>query len=79
MGFRGNYALGSNFGLTGWGLVGAGAADLDWDVGAGIDYHFNKRLSATIGYRAIGVNCRNDGFLFDVIERGPMVGMTFRF
>lgn len=79
VGLRGIYAFNSKFYATGWGLIGAGGADLDWDVGLGFGYHFNDRFSATFGYRALGVDYRQGSFVFDVVQKGPMAGLTIRF
>ncbi len=78
-GFRGTYSLTSEIYLIGWGLVGAGGANLDWDVAAAIGYRFNDTISAIAGYRALGVDYSNDGFVFDVTQQGPMLGLTVRF
>lgn len=78
-GFRGTYSLTSEIYLIGWGLVGAGGANLDWDVAAAIGYRFNDTISAIVGYRALGVDYSNDGFVFDVTQQGPMLGLTVRF
>jgi hypothetical protein len=61
------------------GLVGAGEADIDWDVAGAIGYHFNDRTSSVIGYRALGVDYNDDGFLFDVVQQGPILGLVVRF
>jgi hypothetical protein len=79
VGVRGNYAFTPKFFAVGWGLVGAGEADLDWDVAAGIGYRINDTFSATLGYRALGVDYSEDGFLFDVVQQGPIMGLTIRF
>jgi hypothetical protein len=42
--------------VSGWGLIGAGGPDIDWDVAALAGYDFNERLSAVAGYRALGVD-----------------------
>ncbi|WEX77480.1 hypothetical protein PYH37_002278 [Sinorhizobium numidicum] len=78
-GFRGTYALTPEIYLTGWGLVGAGGADLDWDVAAAIGYRFSDTVSAVAGYRALGVDYSNDGFVFDVVQQGPILGLVVRF
>lgn len=78
-GLRGTYSFTPEIYLTGWGLVGAGGADLDWDIAAAIGYHFNDSISAIAGYRALGVDYSNDGFVFDVIQRGPMLGLSVKF
>jgi hypothetical protein len=80
VGVRANYSLTPEVYLTGWGLVGAGAADIDWDVAAAIGYRFNDRISAVAGYRALGVDYSNDdGFVFDVVQQGPILGLVVRF
>lgn len=79
VGLRGRYELSDKFYLTGWGLVGAGGADIDWDVGAGVGYAFNDRLSLVLGYRALGVDYDKDDFLFNVVEQGPILGTVIRF
>lgn len=78
-GFRGTYSLTPEIYLTGWGLIGAGGADLDWDVAAAIGYRFSDTVSAVAGYRALGVDYSNDGFVFDVVQQGPILGLVLRF
>ncbi|QLL62186.1 hypothetical protein [Sinorhizobium mexicanum] len=78
-GFRGTYSLTPEIYLTGWGLIGAGQADLDWDVAAAIGYRFSDTVSAVAGYRALGVDYSNDGFVFDVVQQGPILGLVARF
>jgi hypothetical protein len=65
--------------MTGWGLVGAGGADIDWDVALALGYKFNETVSAVAGYRALGVNYSNDGFVFDAVQQGPIVGLAIHF
>lgn len=79
VGVRGNFSFTPKFYFTGWALVGAGGADVDWDLAAGLGYRFNDRYSATVGYRALGVDYRNDGFVFDVVQQGPIMGLTVHF
>lgn len=80
IGVRGNFNFTPQLYLTGWGLVGAGQADLDWDVAAGLGYHFNDKYSSIIGYRALGVDYSNsDGFVFDIIQHGPIFGLVAKF
>lgn len=78
-GVRGKYSLTDKFYLTGWGLIGAGGADLDWDVAGGVGYSFNDRFSAVLGYRALGVDYSDDGFVYDVVEQGPILGAVIHF
>jgi len=78
-GLRGVYSLTPNVYLTGWGMIGAGGADLDWDVMGGIGYKWNETVSAFIGYRALGVNYSNDTLTNDVVEHGPILGAVLHF
>lgn len=78
-GVRGNYFFTPEIYVTGWGLLGAGGADIDWDVALGLGYKFNDTISAVAGYRALGVNYDNDGFVFDVVQQGPIIGVAIRF
>lgn len=78
-GLRGSYSITPEVFVTGWGLVGAGGADIDWDVAGAIGYNFNDRISAVAGYRALGVNYSSDGFVNDTVMSGPILGVNFRF
>lgn len=59
--------------------MGGGGADIDWDVALGIGYEFNDRISAIAGYRALGVDYDDDGFLFDTVQQGPILGLAVKF
>ncbi|MBY3232696.1 hypothetical protein [Rhizobium laguerreae] len=78
-GFRGVYSITPEVYLTGWGLIGAGGADLDWDVMAGIGYKWKDSISAVAGYRALGVNYSDDSLTNDIVEHGPILGLVFHF
>lgn len=60
------------------GLVGAGEADIDWDVAGAIGHRFNDRVSSVIGYRALGVDYSNDDGFLDVVQEGPILGLVVR-
>jgi len=79
VGVRGTYNFHSRAYLTGWGMIGAGGAQADWDLGLGVGYNFNKSVSATVGYRAMGVDYERNGFKYDVVLQGPIAGLTIRF
>lgn len=74
-------AISPNLYLTGWGLVGGfgSGSDTLWDVMAGVSYRKSERMSFFGGFRAMGVDYSNDGFVFDVIQRGPVIGGVFHF
>jgi hypothetical protein len=78
-GVRARYSITDKVYFTGWGLVGGGGANVDWDVAGGIGYQFNEKVSAVAGYRALGVDYSNDGFVMDIVEQGPIFGVVMHF
>ena len=77
---KGRCPINPQFYLTSWALIGGGASsDLVWDVMGGVGYQFTDSFSAVIGYRAAGVDYANDGFVYDVVQQGPILGAVFRF
>ncbi len=78
-GLRGQYALNERWYLTGGGVIGAGEAKLDWDATAALGYQFKSNLSAVLGYRALGVNFNRNGFVYNVIQQGPIAGLAYQF
>jgi hypothetical protein len=79
IGLRVQHAANENWSLAGWAFVGAGQADLDWDAGATVSYRLGETFSVAAGYRAAGVNYKNGSFKFDIVEQGPIIGLTMRF
>ena len=73
--------LNSNFYLTSWGMVGGFgvASNIAWDVFGGVGYSFNKTASMVAGYRALAVDYKHKGFVFDVVQHGPTIGAVFHF
>lgn len=78
-GIKTKYFFTDNLYFSGWGVVGAGQAKIDWDVAGTFGYQFRDNLSAVIGYRALGVDYSHDGFIYDVVQKGPILGMVFHF
>jgi hypothetical protein len=78
-GLRARYDFNESVYFTGWGIVGAGGSDIDWDVAGGLAYQFGGRWSAVAGYRALGVDYSRDGFLLDIVQQGPILGVIGRF
>jgi len=66
---------------TGWGLIcGLGvSSEIAWDATGRLGYAFNDVVSLVADTRGLGVDYRNDGFVFDVIQHGPIFGAVFRF
>lgn len=79
-GLKGRLNLTPEWYLSGWAMVGGGSSDYMWDLWGGVGYQFSDKVSALIGYRGIGVKYDNDeGFLYDTVEQGPIIGALLRF
>lgn len=81
VGVRGRYNIDDNWYLNGWGMVGGFGAgsDVTWDVMGGVGYQWNDWLSFTVGYRALGVDYSHNGFVYDVVQHGPILGTVMKF
>jgi hypothetical protein len=81
VGAKGRYNIDDSWYLTGWGMIGGFGAGskFTWDVMGSVGYRYSDRLSFTVGYRALGVDYDNDGFVYDVVEHGPVLGTILRF
>jgi hypothetical protein len=56
------------------GGFGAGS-DVTWDLLGSVGYQWNERFAIVAGYRALGVDYDDDGFVYDVIQlRRPCPG-----
>lgn len=67
--------------FTGWAMIGGFGvgSDLMWDLMGGAGYEFNDTFSLFAGYRAASVDYSNDGFVYDVVEQGPVAALVFKF
>ena len=81
VGAKGRFDLTSNLFLSAWAMVGGFgvSSDLMWDAWGGLGYEFNDTFSAVLGYRGTGVDYEKDGFVYDVIQHGPVLGAVIRF
>ncbi|MGI9356602.1 MAG: hypothetical protein ACR2PF_15760 [Rhizobiaceae bacterium] len=79
VGIKGNYVIDDRWSVTGWGMVGTGQSDISWDAFAALNYQYNETLSLVAGYRAVGVDYQEGGFLFDLVLAGPLVGAVLKF
>ena len=81
VGFKARIDTNSPVYFTGWGLIGGFGvgADLDWDAMGGIGYEWTDKFSTVLGYRAIGIDYDDDGFVYDVVQQGVALGLVFNF
>ena len=55
------------------------SSDLMWDVMGGLGYEVSGSFSVFGGYRAASVDYSNNGFVYDVVQQGPIFAGVFRF
>ncbi len=67
--------------LSAWAMIGGFGvgSELMWDVMAGAGYEFTDHVSVFAGYRAASVNYSNDGFVYDMLQQGPVAAAVLRF
>ena len=78
-GLRGKMALSEKFFLTGKFDLGGGGSKFTWQVFGGAGYNLNPKIALIFGYRALDVDYDKNNFVFDMNQRGPIVGLGFRF
>jgi hypothetical protein len=78
-GMRGRANINDKWFLTGKGDVGGGASDITWQLFGAVGYNLCEKGSLVLGYRYLKTDYDNDGFLFDIAMKGPVLGFTFRF
>jgi len=78
-GLRGKMALSEKLFLTGKFDLGGGGSKFTWQVFGGGGYNINPKIALTFGYRALDVNYDKNNFVYDMNQRGPIVGLGFRF
>ena len=74
--------LTDNFSIVAWWMVGGGFSNGSnnfWDAMGAVNYQFTKTISANVGYRYLSDDYKNDGFVYHIVDKGPLVGVTFRF
>ena len=54
-------------------------SDLTWQAQGMLGYEFNELFSMGLGYRALGTDYSKDGFLYDIVSHGPVLGFEFKF
>ena len=81
IGLHGVWVINDRWFLHGGGDIGGFgvSSDLIWQVNAAIGYRFTDSVSALVGYRGLGVDYTDGGFLVDTVAHGPVIGLSLRF
>jgi hypothetical protein len=59
--------------------IGAGNADLDWQVLGSVGYMITPHIGLTGGYRLLGVDYSSKGFKYDVKQSGLLLGVNLAY
>lgn len=76
-GVRGKMYLSKSIFISGKTDLGGGGAKFTWQLFGVAGIHVHDKIALVGGYRALSVNYDRDGFLFDNILHGPILGATF--
>ncbi len=81
IGVKTRFDTGTPLFITAWGMIGGAGvgSDITWDAMGGLGYQWTESFSTVLGYRALGVDYKNNGFVYDVIQQGVILGGVFRF
>ena len=61
-----------------WGGFHAGS-NYTWQAIGTVNYALTDSMAVSAGYKALRTNYRSNGYVFDTIMKGPVLGMTYRF
>lgn len=78
-GLRGRAALSPKVFVTGKVDLGGGGSDFTWHLFAGGGYNVNPKVALIFGYRVLDVKYNKDNFIYDMNQRGPIMGLGFKF
>ena len=79
VGLRGKTALSEKVFVTGKFDLGGGGSKFTWQVFGGLGYNIKPNIALIGGYRVLDVNYDKNNFLYDMNQRGPIMGLGFRF
>ena len=78
-GLRGKAGLSEKFFLMGRFDLGGGGSKFTYQLFGGLGYNLNQRVALVFGYRDLNVNYDKDNFVYDMSQRGPIMGVGFKF
>ncbi len=78
-GLRGKAPLSKKMFVTGKFDLGGGGSKFTYQLFGGAGYGINERIALIFGYRVLDVNYNKNNFVYDMNQRGPIVGLGFKF
>ena len=78
-GVRGKAALSKKAFVTGKFDLGGGGSKFTYQVFGGAGYSVTPKIALIFGYRVLDVNYNKNSFVYDMNQRGPIMGLGFKF
>jgi hypothetical protein len=78
-GLLGKTALTQKMFLIGKFDLGGGGSKFTWQVFGGAGYSVNPKIALIFGYRVLDVDYDKNNFVYDMNQRGPILGLGFKF
>lgn len=72
---KGNFSFMSEIDAGGLGV----GSDYTWSLLSTVNYSFANNITLSAGYKAFKVNYDRGGNVHDILQRGPVLGLTWRF
>jgi opacity protein-like surface antigen len=79
VGLRGKTALSEKVFVSGKFDLGGGGSKFTWQFFGGLGYNIKPNIALIGGYRVLDVNYDKNNFVYDMNQRGPIMGMGFKF
>ena len=79
VGLRGKAALSKKVFVTGKFDLGGGGSKFTWQLFGGAGYNVNPKIALIFGYRVLDVDYNKNNFVYDMNQRGPIIGLGFKF
>jgi hypothetical protein len=79
VGLRGKTAVSEKIFLSGKFDLGGGGSNFTWQLFGGGGYNLTPKIALIGGYSVLAVNYRKDNFIYDMNQRGPILGVAFKF
>jgi hypothetical protein len=79
IGLKARYELARDWSLSTWAMVSMGGSDFSWDALAAVNYELSPTWSVSFGYRAMGIDYTSSEFSYNIIQSGPILGISARF
>lgn len=78
VGLRGKAAVSKKMFVTGKFDLGGGGSKFTYQIFGGAGYNVNPKVALIFGYRVLDVNYNKDNFVYDMSQRGPIMGLGFK-